>query len=139
MKNYPVVKLLVWISLFALAAPGANACENEDAMHVEHFHGNSDQEVHDHGDSTASCHTESDHPIGSVHPDQPCPDEDDCCGCHCPDCALVSFHHHFGFLTDFPGNLKPVVSDTSIQRRGFYFDRHLPEAVDLPIWQPPKW
>jgi hypothetical protein len=139
MKKYPVIKFLVWIALVALTAPDVSACESENALHQESFHDEESHHEHGFSDTSGNCHSENTHINKLAHPDQPCPDKDDCSGCHCPACAVVPFHHHFGFLTSVIENTLVSPLDVTTQNRGFYFDRHLPEAVDLPIWQPPKW
>jgi hypothetical protein len=34
--------------------------------------------------------------------------------------------------------IPPFSAADSAQRQAFYFAEHMPEAVYLPIWQPPK-
>jgi len=58
-------------------------------------------------------------------------------GCHCPGCGIV-FHSVSGFVPDWIPLPPFSFLSASLQKLAFYFADHLPEAVYLPIWQPPK-
>lgn len=68
---------------------------------------------------------------------QPCP-EDESGHCHCPDCGAVN-HPPVAFSVALMAIPMPGINSTSVLRQAYYFADHLPEAVHLPIWQPPKW
>lgn len=75
----------------------------------------------------------------ATHPGQSCPpDEDGCGGCHCPGCGVVSTSHAGNMLIEFPSLLPFLYDSGHAKREAFYFAEHIPEAVCLPIWQPPK-
>lgn len=130
------------VAVFAVVSPNtARACADSDADHAAKFHEKSKTktccssiDAHDnvHGPDTADACDDS-------HPGQPCPPDDDGCGgCHCPGCGVVSTGGGGGLLTESPAIL-PVCYDTGFtDRQAFYFAEHIPEAVYLPIWQPPK-
>lgn len=72
-----------------------------------------------------------------LHPGQECPDTDGSGGCDCPGCGTI------GFAPTAFTNAEEVIPflfpfDVRMSRQAFYFADHLPEAVYLPIWQPPK-
>jgi hypothetical protein len=71
------------------------------------------------------------------HPGTSCPDEDGCGGCHCPGCGMIATP--CGAIMCIIPEVMPLPgSSQDVQKRAFYFAEHLPEAVYLPIWQPPQ-
>lgn len=67
-----------------------------------------------------------------------CSDDGGCGGgCQCPGCGTVCAH--FSALTTSPDIvlLSHPLSET-VKKQAFYFAEHMPEAVFLPIWQPPQ-
>ncbi|MCB0527560.1 MAG: hypothetical protein H6565_09795 [Lewinellaceae bacterium] len=65
-----------------------------------------------------------------------CPCDHDKGGHHCPDCNIIC-HTSAVVVPEWQQvSLTPPISN--LQKRTFYFSAHLPEAVYLPIWQPPK-
>lgn len=58
-------------------------------------------------------------------------------GCPCPGCGVVC-HTAGAFPMEMGMTLTLLPAGTALQSRAFYFAEHLPEAVYLPIWQPPK-
>lgn len=130
------------IAVFATVSPDTvRACAGGDADHAAKFHKKSasgssctDTDAHEvsHCSDTADTCDDS-------HPGLPCPPDDDGCGsCHCPGCGVVSAGAGGGLLTESPAVL-PTHCDTGHTiRQAFYFAEHIPEAVCLPIWQPPK-
>ena len=65
-----------------------------------------------------------------------CPCDHERGNCHCPGCGIS--HTSAAFTLEyFPVfHVQPIL--VSMQKMAFYFADHLPEAVYLPIWQPPK-
>ena len=77
---------------------------------------------------------------GPMHPGQDCPPDPDNCGhCHCPGCGLIGGGPSGGLPGECPNfsRLHPS-HDASARRLAFYYADRQPEAVSLPIWQPPK-
>jgi len=68
--------------------------------------------------------------------DAECPCDHQHGNCHCPGCGI--FHLNIIFNIDPAIALKPDFFTATSQKKAFYFSDHLPEAVYLPIWQPPK-
>lgn len=134
--------LFLLLSLFvALSANRAWACGNTDADHVAKFHHEHghDSVAHEHPTAHEHSHSanSSDGCDPSEHPGQPCSD-DEGGHCHCPGCGAVG-HAAAAFAASSDAAIfTPVHPAASVQRQAFYFAEHLPEAVYLPIWQPPK-
>ncbi len=76
-------------------------------------------------------------PCQDQHPENDCPCNHENDDCHCPGCGMVS---HAGATSAL--ETAPVLFTSplriSVQKLAFYYAGHLPEAVYLPIWQPPK-
>jgi|GEM_PF-647633 len=66
-----------------------------------------------------------------------CPCDHDNGGCHCPGCGLIG-HSGAAFAPEAVPAHSVSSFTVSVQKMAFYFAEHLPEAVYLPIWQPPK-
>ncbi len=59
-------------------------------------------------------------------------------GCHCP-CGTVTGGHAAAALEEIPSIFSlPSSSSDATLRQAFYFAQYMPEAVYLPIWQPPQ-
>jgi len=130
--------LLLFIGLLvSLSANQSWACGDMDSNHVSRFHHEHDSSTHQHelAQSHHHCAYSSDGCAFDLA-DQPC-SEDENSHCHCPGC-VAACHVTVLFSAAEPFFI-PVVCDASIQRQAFYFAMHLPEAVYLPIWQPPQW
>lgn len=67
-----------------------------------------------------------------------CPCSEDSNHCHCPGCGHSGSFFSGGFVLSNDVFATPFIPGTSEQKQAFYFTDHLPEAVYLPIWQPPK-
>ena len=80
-------------------------------------------------DSTDTCH--------DGHAEDNCPCDHDNGACHCPGCGMVS-HSGAASALDIPPALTVIAWNAAVQKLAFYFADHLPEAVYLSIWQPPK-
>jgi len=131
--------LLLLVGLFvAAAANPAWACGDGDADHVAQFHEKADAQSCCADNAEPSHCSENADTCDESHPGQACPDEDGCGNCHCPGCGVVSTGGAGGLLMESPA-LTPVLCDSgSAKRQAFYFAGQIPEAVFLPIWQPPK-
>jgi hypothetical protein len=69
----------------------------------------------------------------------PCSDHSTDNHCHCPGCGNHAAGGYVGGLTtDAAISLPSNASDEQLRKQAFYFSRHLPEEVYLPIWQPPQ-
>lgn len=72
------------------------------------------------------------------HSDHTCPEKKGCSGHKCP-CSTVNCGFSGGLLAE-PLSAFPklnLLSEGDL-RQVFYFNQHMPEAVYLPIWQPPQ-
>ncbi|MEQ1746681.1 MAG: hypothetical protein ABMA02_14715 [Saprospiraceae bacterium] len=130
--------LLFLLSVFvAAAAFPARACGDGDAEHVAQFHKKkSSQSCCKKDDAPAHC-SENAGACNETHPGQPCSDDDGCGTCHCPGCGVVTTAGG-ALLIEPPAVLPSLCESDRARRQAFYFAEHIPEAVYLPIWQPPK-
>ena len=71
------------------------------------------------------------------HPGQACPGHDGCGGEHCPCGCMATAGSSGGLLADVP-LLSSYCTYKKLRKQAFYFADHIPEAVYLPIWQPPQ-
>jgi len=67
-----------------------------------------------------------------------CSEDGDCGGCQCP-CGTTFCGYSVSLIATQAPFLPAILSpgDATL-RLAFYFNQHMPEAVYLPIWQPPK-
>lgn len=115
----------------------ASAYGETNTNHLIKFHHHHHSATHEH-EIAPIQHACAD-PAGACTsdvPSQPCPD-DDSGHCHCPGCGAV-FNTHVTFATADVIIINPVLCDDAVKRQAFYFAEQIPEAVYLPIWQPPK-
>jgi hypothetical protein len=125
--------LFLLFGLFAAPANKLRACGNDDAKKTEQKSCCPAEAK----DEVAHCAQNAD-ACDQTHPGESCPPDDDGCGgCHCPGCGTVS-HSGATFALETQSSLPLSDLNASLQKRAFYFADHLPEAVYLPIWQPPK-
>lgn len=124
--------LTIWLFIFGLVSGmGASrilACGSGKC--------NMEQTASRHGHKSASCCSKA-QACGHEKRDNPtCPVKNDCGGCPCSGfCSFSTFSG--GLPAEFLPNLTGFQLVKS-KRQAFYFDEHSPEAVYLPIWQPPK-
>ncbi len=146
MRFNQIAYIVLVLAALAFASGSTTACGTEKQGHCA----STTQKTGD--EATASCCTKSDEgntsccsdeaapTCAAQHPGQPCNESGDgnCCGkCHCPHgctsgsavCTINIPHHDFA---------APPSGDLQSRRQAFYFADHLPEAVYLPIWQPPQ-
>ena len=71
------------------------------------------------------------------HSSGDCPCDHEHGGCHCPGCGLIA-SSGASFALPLGDNFQLPNLLASVRKAVFYFIDHLPEAVFLPIWQPPK-
>ncbi len=130
--------ILIFLIQIFVAAPTNRvlACGNLDAEHAAKFHHSHDSTNHHHENVESKNHAHAQNHCEENHPDEPCSD-DKKGHCHCPGCGTV-FHAPAAFPAVEIAVFSPSIFTTSIKRQAFYFADHLPEAVHLPIWQPPK-
>lgn len=133
--KYRLATLFLSLCLFVLPTNRAEACGSDDADHAAKFHEESSSE--------SCCTTAEAQPdccAGDAehqHPDSSCPCDHENEGCHCPGCQIV-VHSAAAFTLEAPPRLATHILNFSVQKQAFYFADHLPEAVYLPIWLPPK-
>jgi hypothetical protein len=84
-------------------------------------------------DASASCADDSEH----SHRDSSCPCDHANGGCNCPGCGTIC-HSGAGSGLEAPLSFFTTMPHHAVQKMAFYFAEHLPEAVYLPIWQPPQ-
>lgn len=131
-----VIRFLI-CCLFALSANSASACCQDKVDRSTKSHQeSSEKSCCSKDDLGASRSSDSAH----QHPGSncPCEHEKDGRGCHCPGCGTTCHSGAAAFAPDAPPTLNALVFNHSVQKQAFYFVEHLPEAVYLPIWQPPK-
>lgn len=129
--------LFLFLSLFVASANRAWACGNCSAGKC----GNASSEksccAKKNRGNSARC-AEKTSANEQNQPTHKCPENKGCGGCGCP-CGPVSNSHPGGFLAELPPELNPLsIQSEDALRQAFYFADHIPEAVYLPIWQPPK-
>lgn len=130
--RFRCITLLLLLSLFAASAHSAWACGSESNDHRP----KAKQES-----SEKACCSEGKAPVAEdsqpQHDGSDCPCDHEHGGCHCPGCGMVGSSG-----AAFTLAVSPVPATASlpivVQKMAFYFAEHLPEAVYLPIWQPPK-
>ncbi len=137
MQHRPGI-LFFLLSLFvAVSANSAWACGGNQA--VKHEQSAAKKSCCKSGsDKNASCCTKKTKTCGQDHHEKNCAGHEGSGGCHCP-CGTTTGGHAGSLLADFPIAFSPL-SDSSdaVLRQAFYFAMHMPEAVYLAIWQPPK-
>lgn len=137
MQHRPGI-LFILLSLFvALSANSARACGDSQA--VKHEQRASKKSCcKGGGDKNASCCSEKTGACTQDHHGKNCTGHKGGGGCHCP-CGTTTGSHAGSLIADFSSAFSPL-SDSSVAvlRQAFYFAQHMPEAVYLSIWQPPK-
>lgn len=140
MKSRPSILFLLLSLFVAVSANHAWACGSKDSNHAASFQEKPESKsccANNSSQASAHC-TENSGGCDVTHPGQSCPpDEDGCGGCHCPGCGLVSSSTAGSMLVELPV-LPSMYESGHAKRQAFYFADHIPEAVYLPIWQPPK-
>ncbi|MFN0014824.1 MAG: hypothetical protein ACKVU2_09780 [Saprospiraceae bacterium] len=137
MKNYSGTFLFLLILFVASATNPARACGGDDSDQAAQFHEKSDAQSCC-ADNAAPAHcSENADACNESHPGEPCSDDDGCGTCHCPGCGVVTTAGG-ALLIETPAVLPSLCDSGRAKRQAFYFAEHIPEAVYLPIWQPPK-
>lgn len=122
---------------FVLSMNTASAYGETNTNQLIKFHHHHHSATHEHeiapiqhacADPSGTC--------ASDVPSQPCPD-DDSNHCHCPGCGAV-FNALVAFAAAEVMVFNLVHCNAAVKRQAFYFAGQIPEAVYLPIWQPPK-
>lgn len=129
MKFFLGIQFLLILLLVAGLPNNIRACSDaSDADHVSKFHHEPSADR-----CTCCCVNETDSKNDCNH------DEKDQNDCHCPGCGgHASGGHAGGLAADFQILFAAQPSDDLLKKQAFYFLKHLPEAVCLPIWQPPQ-
>lgn len=132
--NFRPVTLFLFLSLLVTSANGAWACGDEHSRNAAQTQQTaSEKSCCAKEEAQTSCSNDS----GQWHSDSNCPCDHDNGGCHCPGCGLMC-HSSAASALETPLNFAASLFNDSVQKMAFYFAEHLPEAVYLPIWQPPK-
>jgi hypothetical protein len=133
------ISFLLLVLFVALSANLAWACGDTNADHVAKFHHEHDAATHKHEHETtqAASHCSDAAGHNEDRHSKPCSD-DERGHCHCPGCGMAC-HAPAVFVSSEIVISSPLIYSASAQRQAFYFADHLPQAVYLPIWQPPKW
>lgn len=132
--NFRSVTLLLFLSLFAASMNRAWACGDEHSKNaLQTQQTASEMSCCAKEEAQTSCSGDSKH----QHSGSNCPCDHDNGGCHCPGCGMVC-HSGAASALETPLNFAASLLNDSVQKMAFYFAEHLPEAVYLPIWQPPK-
>ena len=134
------VTLFLPFCLFVFSANRAEACGSDNTEHAADFHQKAAGKscCSEKGQNDFVHCSQNEDACNQSHPGQSCPpDEDGCGGCHCPGCGTVGYSGAT-FALETQAALIISILNTSVQKQAFYFADHLPEAVYLPIWQPPK-
>ncbi len=132
--NCNFVTRFLFLCLFVVSANNAWACGKDKAHHATNAaKESSEKSCCSKDDAATSCGGDSKH----QHSGSDCPCEHEKGGCHCPGCGTVC-HSGAAFAPDWTPALTTPIFNFSVQKQAFYFAEHLPEAVYLPIWQPPK-
>ncbi|MCC7505649.1 MAG: hypothetical protein IT259_10120 [Saprospiraceae bacterium] len=129
------VILLLTLSVFSLWANRAWACDDEHSQDTTKTEQTGVEKscCSENDGVPASCSDDSRH----QHSDGNCPCDHDNGGCHCPGCGLMC-HSGAASALETPLTFAASLFNDSVRKMAFYFAEHLPEAVYLPIWQPPK-
>jgi len=134
-----IVTLLLLSSLFVAVEPGrAWACEDNCAGGTSKMkHAATEKSCCHKTGEAQPAHADHDSGGKQQQSGSSCPCDHENGGCHCPGCGMVC-HSVSGFVLDWIPLLPFSFLGASLQKQAFYFADHLPEAVYLPIWQPPK-
>lgn len=132
--NFRPVAFLLFFGLFAVSANKAWACGSDNSGEAAKSHQEASHDsCCDADEAQSPCAGGFEH----QHSGSDCPCDHDNGECHCPGCGLVC-HSGGAFPLETPFAPVANVLNFSVQKGAFYFAEHLPEAVYLPIWQPPK-
>ncbi|MFN5238408.1 MAG: hypothetical protein ACK5FV_14670 [Bacteroidota bacterium] len=132
--SFRPVTLLLFLSLFAASANSAWACGDEHSRNaVQTQQAVSEKSCCAKEEAQTSCSDDSTH----QHSDSNCPCDHGNGGCHCPGCGMVC-HSGTASALETPLTFAVSLFCDSVRKLAFYFAEHLPEAVYLPIWLPPK-
>lgn len=130
--KFRLATLFFMLSLFAFSANRAWACGNESSNHeAKSKSAGVEKSCCSEGkDLASSCSDDAKH-------EKKCPCDHKNGGCHCPGCGLIC---HTGAGSAIENSLpsEAFLHNDSVQKMAFYFADHLPEAVYLTIWLPPK-
>ncbi len=123
------------LALVVLTANQVLACGSEDSHHTEQYH-HAQQSSDETAPSADACCDTSDGCDGQSS-GHSCPSHEGD-GCHCPGCCVVT-HSPAVLLVPELTAVSLCVLGAYGHCQAFYFAEHIPEAVYLPIWQPPQW
>ncbi len=135
--HFRILQLFLLLSLFVASTNSAWACGNGSSERCGHFTSGKSCCTKKESKKDSQCCGErkqqDQNALAHKHPEN-----GDCGGCHCP-CGTMVSGHSGSLLAELSPILPPLsaVSDATL-RQAFYFNEHMPEAVYLPIWQPPK-
>ena len=130
MKLHPVTLLLI-LSLFALSANRVLSYGNDHAANSQSA--SSEKSCCSREKAPTPCADDS----KQHHTSSSCPCDHENGGCHCPGCGMIC-SAGAALPLEIPLALNAHLYSVLVQKMAFYFADHLPEAVYLPVWQPPK-
>ena len=131
--THPCRMLAVLLCLFVAATNSARACGSHDNGHAVMFH-------HQSAEPLAKPGAQVKHQLLSCCENEAntsCSGEEEDGQCHCPGCGITCHASSVVAYVEYSFAL-PSCGDNEVKRQAFYFAEHLPEAVYLPIWQPPQ-
>ena len=131
------ILFLVFSLLVTVPTNSVWACGSADTHHAAKFHHDHDAGAHEHAAGAVHQHSNDAEEYDHAHAGGSYPNNDGCGRCHCPGCGTVC-HGGAQFVPVLFTAFSLLDFSASIQKQAFYFAKHLPEAVYLPIWQPPK-
>ncbi|MEO6039908.1 MAG: hypothetical protein ABIQ93_15955 [Saprospiraceae bacterium] len=134
MKSRPGICFLLLHLFVVLSANGAwacGSCQADQAATAQQ--GSSEKSCCSKDEAQTPCADDSNAP----HAASNCPCGHDKGACHCPGCGLAG-SAGAAFTVEMAPAPAAAPLHISVQKMAFYFADHLPEAVYLPVWQPPK-
>lgn len=136
-RKFMKPRLSIWFLLLHLfvvmSANSAWACGSHHAQTATSPQESSEKSCCSKDEAQTPCADDSE----PRHSESSCPCDHDNGGCHCPGCGLIC-HSGAAFALEIVPAHSVSFFTVSVQKMAFYFADHLPEAVYLPVWQPPK-
>lgn len=131
--NHRFALFLLSFGFFVVATEQAWACKKDDIQQAGNV-----QPITKDASCCAQAELQTDccSEIKVKHSDSDCPCDHENGSCQCPGCHIIGYTGT-ALTLETPLALLHVLN-FSVRKQAFYFAEHIPEAVYLPIWQPPK-